>query len=265
MVIIINFLVNFIGAIKVKALECISVVNQKCMARPKIIQANANEPVFYPLSIKGNKCGGDCNTINDPMAKLCVPDIVKDMNIKVFNMLSRIRETRKIVWHETCTCICRLTSAICNDKQEWNENKCSCECKEDLVSKLVCDKEYMWNPSTCACESDKYCDIGQYLDYNNCVCRKKLIDDLIEQCTSIVDIEIKNGTDIFTSSTATKNIVTPDSDNSTNIYLFLFVAILIVAVLVAAEFIYYYRKNSTTKLDNKIYDVAYSGAGTLNF
>ena len=54
------------------------------------------------------------------MAKLCVPDIVKDMNIKVFNMLSRINETRKIVWHETCKCICRLTSAICSDKQDKN-------------------------------------------------------------------------------------------------------------------------------------------------
>ena len=91
------------------------------------------------------------------------------------------------------------------------------------------------------------------------MCRKKLIDDLIEQCTSIGNIEIKNGTDIFTSSTAT------NSDNSTNIYLFLFVAALIVAVLVPAGFIYYCRKNSTTKLDNKVYDVAYSGADTLNF
>ena len=77
------------------------------------------------------------------MAKLCVPDIVKDMNIKVFNMLSRINETRKIVWHETCKCICHLTSAICDDKQEWNKNKCSCKCKEDLISKLMCDKGYM--------------------------------------------------------------------------------------------------------------------------
>ena len=98
------------------------------------------------------------------------------------------------------------------------------------------------------------------------MCRKKLIDDLIEQCTSIVDIEIKNGTDIFTSSTVTKNIVTPvNRDNSTNIYLFLFVAVLIVAALVTAGFIYYFKKNNTTKLDNKIYDVAYAGAGTLNF
>ena len=98
------------------------------------------------------------------------------------------------------------------------------------------------------------------------MCRKNLIDDLIKQCTSIVDIEIKNGTNIFTSSTATKNIVTPvKRDNSTNIYLFLFIAVLIVAVLVAAGFIYYCRKNDTTKLDKKIYNVAYSGTDTLNF
>ena len=199
MVLIISLLSNLLGAVKVNALKCVSVVNEKCMARPKIIDTNANEPVFYPLSVKVNKCSCNCNTINDPMAKLCVADVVKDLNLKVFNMLARINETRKVVWHETCKCICRLTSAICNDKQEWNENKFSCECKEDLVSKLVCDKEYIWSPSTCACESDKYCEVGQYLDYKNCVCRKKLIDDLIEQCTSLLDIEIKNGTDIFNS------------------------------------------------------------------
>ena len=131
---------------------------------------------------------------------------------------------------------------------------------------LISRGELIMYYSTCAGECDKYCEIRQYLDYKNCVCRKKLIDDLIEQCTSIVDIEIKNGTDIFTSSTVTKNIVKPvNSDNSTNIYLFLFVAVLIVAMLVTAGFIYYCRKNSTTKLDNKVYDVAYSGADTLNF
>ena len=63
------------------------------------------------------------------MAKLCVPNIFRDMNIKVFNLLARINKTRKkIIWHETCKCICRFMSAICNHRQEWNENKCRCEC-----------------------------------------------------------------------------------------------------------------------------------------
>ena len=84
----------------------------------------------------------------------------------------------------------------------------------------MCNKGYMWNPSTWACECDKYCEIGQYLDYKNCVCRKELIEDLIEQCTCILDIEIKNGTDLLmVSSISTDN----RSSGGTNVYLFLFV------------------------------------------
>ena len=141
--ILINLFINLCNVLKIKTLECVSVMNQKCVSGPKFINLNADEPVFYPLSIKVNKCGGDCNNINDIMAKLCIPDIVKDMNIKVFNLLARINETRKVVWHETCKCVCRLTSAVCNDIQEWDKNKCRCECKEDLINKLVCDKGYM--------------------------------------------------------------------------------------------------------------------------
>ena len=91
---LINLAISLFSIFKVKALECISVINEKCMSRPKIINLNKDEPVFYSLSIKVNKCSGDCNNINDPMVKLCVPNIVKDMNIKVCNLLARINETR---------------------------------------------------------------------------------------------------------------------------------------------------------------------------
>ena len=202
-----------------------------------------------------NKCSGDYNTISDPMTKLCVPDVVKDLNVKVFNMMARINETRKVVWHETCKCVCRLTSAICNDKQDWKANKYVCECKEDLVSKLVCDKGYMWNPSTCACECDKYCEVGQYLDYRECACRKKLIDDLTEQCTTVVDIEINNSS---TGSLTNKT-------SSRNIYLFLFVTVLIIASLSAGGVFYYLTKVNSKKLDDKIYKTVYSNTGTLNY
>ena len=74
---LINLLINFSNAIKVNSLECMSMINQKCMSRPKIIDINANEPVFYPYSI-GNWIG-NCNNINDPYAKLCVPDIIKNI------------------------------------------------------------------------------------------------------------------------------------------------------------------------------------------
>ena len=61
-------------------------------------------------------------------------------------------------------------------------NKCRCECKE-LVDKGVCDKGSIWNPSNCERECDKSCDVREYLDYENCKCRKKLVDKLAEECT----------------------------------------------------------------------------------
>ena len=72
----------------VNCLECVSMNNQERKTRTKIININNNEPVFYPFSIKVNKCSGSCNDINDPYAKSCVPDVVKNINVKVFNLMS---------------------------------------------------------------------------------------------------------------------------------------------------------------------------------
>ena len=72
--------------LNVNSLECVSVSNQKCKARTKIIDINNNEPMFYPFSIKANRCGVSCNDINDPYAKLCVLDIIKNINVKLFNL-----------------------------------------------------------------------------------------------------------------------------------------------------------------------------------
>ena len=58
-------------------LKCVSMHNQECRIRPEIININSNEPMIYPYSIKVNKCSGNCNNINDPYSKLCVPDVVK--------------------------------------------------------------------------------------------------------------------------------------------------------------------------------------------
>ena len=64
----------------------------------------SNEPSFYPYRVKISKCSGSCNNINDPYAKLCVPDVTKNMNIKVFNLMSRTNETRYIKWHKSFKC-----------------------------------------------------------------------------------------------------------------------------------------------------------------
>ena len=180
-------IMTFFNLAYVNSLECISMNNQECKARTKIIAVNNNEPVFSPYSIKVNKCSGSCSNINDPYAKLCVPDIIKNINVKVFNLMSRINETRHIIWHETCKCIFRLSASICNNKQRWNEDKCRCECGKYLIDKEIYDKGFFWNPSNCVCECDKSCGIGEFLDYKNCVCRNSIVDRLVEECTNVID------------------------------------------------------------------------------
>ena len=84
--------------LNVNSLECVSINNQECKIRTEIIDINNNEPLFYPDSTKVNKCKGSCNTINDPYTKICVPDNIKNTNVKVFNLMSRSNETRHIKW-----------------------------------------------------------------------------------------------------------------------------------------------------------------------
>ena len=91
--------------------------NQKCKIRPKIININSNNPIFYPFIIKINKCSGNCNNINNPYSKVCVRDVIKELNVKVFNLMSRANETRFIKWYEKCKCECRLDAIISNNKQ----------------------------------------------------------------------------------------------------------------------------------------------------
>ena len=170
--------------------------NHKCKVRPQIVNVNRDEPAFYPFSIKTNKWSGSCNNINDPYTKMCIPDIVKNLNVKVFNVMSRTNETRHIEWHETCECKCRLDASVCNNKQPWNDDKSWCECKE-LINKVVCDKGYIWNPSNCECDCDKSCDVGEYLDYENCKCRKRLVDKLVEECRENIDEAIFAGIALF--------------------------------------------------------------------
>ena len=110
--------------------------NKECKIRPDIINVNSNEPVVYPFSIKRSKSSGSCNNINDPYAKMPVPDALKNLNIEVFNLMSKTNGTRHIEWHETWKCKCRLHASVQNDKQRWNEWK-------ELIDKGVCGKGFV--------------------------------------------------------------------------------------------------------------------------
>ena len=96
-----KFTMMFFGSLSnVNPLECVSMNNQECKVRLEIVNVNSNEPVFFTFSIKTSKCSGSCNNINDPYAKMCVSDLVKNLNVKVFNLISRTNETRHIKLHE---------------------------------------------------------------------------------------------------------------------------------------------------------------------
>ena len=227
---IISPLISLFGIIETKALGCVSVVNQKCMPRPKILDVNegVGEALFYLCNVLVNKCSGSCNTLDDPMAKLCVPNIIKGVNIKVYNFLTRLNETRNVLWHESCKCVCRLNSSVCNSKRIWNSDTCRCDCNEHFAGIISCDKGYTWNPSTCECQCDTWCKPGQYLDHKNCICKNKLIDRVIAECTSVI-----NETMIYNKD----NI---DNNNTiTNIFIGLFSVLLFVGIVCFCVFAYF--------------------------
>ena len=132
-------------------LSCISMTNQD----HKLLMLMEMNLLFFYLVLK------QVNLVifNYPYAKMCAPDVIKILNVKVFNLMSRTNETRFIEQHETCKWECKFGKNICNNKQRWYKNKYRCECKE-LIDKGVCYKGFTWNPRNCECECDRACDIG---------------------------------------------------------------------------------------------------------
>ena len=112
-------------------LKCGLINNQEYKVIQETINSNSNEPSLCPYSILVNKYQPSicksmmrCNNVNDPHAKLCVPVVIKDTNIKVLNIMSTTNATRHIKQHETCKSKYRLDASACNDKQCWNNDKC---------------------------------------------------------------------------------------------------------------------------------------------
>ena len=226
---LINLAISFFSILKVNTLECLSVINQKCMPRPKILYVNegVGEALFYPYSVQVNKFSGSCNTLEDTMARICVPNIMKNVNIKVHNFLMRLNETGNMLWHESCKCVCLLNSSVYNNKQIWNSDTSRCDCNEDFAGIINCTKGYMWNPSTCECRCDTWCKQGQYLDHKNSVCKNKLIGRVIAECTSLINETMMN------------NRANEDNDNTiTNIFIGLVSVLLFVRIVCFCVFAY---------------------------
>ena len=226
---LINSAISLFGIIKTKAFECVSVVNQKCMRRPKILDVNegVGEALFYPYNVLLSKYSGSCNTLDNPMTKLCVPNIIKRVNMNVYNFLMMLNEIRNVLWHESCKCVCRLNSSVCNSKQIWNSDTCRCDSNEDFAGIISCDKGYTWNPSTCECQCDMWCKPVQYLDHKNLVFKNKLVGRIIGECTSVIN------------ETMMHNVDNKDNDNTiTYIFIGLF-SILLFGIVCFCVFSYF--------------------------
>ena len=131
---------------------------------------------------------------------------------------------------------------VCNNKQRWNEDKCRCECKE-LIDKGRCEKGFIWNPSNCECECDKPCDVREYLDYENCKCRKKLVDKLVKKCSE----NIHENEMISVSLNDYESVC-----GSFAIYIVLFFITFLIIIDISSAFIYFHwlLKKSNINITN---------------
>ena len=124
------------------ARKCVPINDEPCIVRPTLIDLNPIELKYYPFMISLDKCTESCNVLSP---KTCVPKETKDINVKVFNIITNKNEVKILTKHIPCDCKCKFNSTTCNSNQNWNSKACQCECRH-----------YIWNPSTCICENIKY-------------------------------------------------------------------------------------------------------------
>ena len=98
-------------------------------------------------------------------------------------------------------------------------------------------------PDNCECECDKSCDVGEYLDMENCKRRKRLPYKLVEECSENID------------ENEMINVNLNDYENicgSCIIYIILFVIAFSIIIGISNAFIYFhwYLKTTNTGVTN---------------
>ena len=127
---------------------CLLSKNQECKVRKVIVD---NDYITFPYKIKVDKCVGSCNDIENPYFKVCMPDVVKNISVKSFDLISRKSVLRSILYHQSCKYGCLLDKKVCNNKQKWNKEKCRCEC----LIKENCPDNSSFNVVNCNCKGTR--------------------------------------------------------------------------------------------------------------
>ena len=128
--------------------NCLLLNNQECAVR-KVIFDNGYRT--FPYKIKVDKCVGSCNDVENPYFKVCLPDVVKNVSVNSFDLITKKTVLKNISFHQICKCGCLLDEKVCNNKQKLNKEKCRYECLEIKD----CDVGFSWNVSNCRCEMEK--------------------------------------------------------------------------------------------------------------
>ena len=63
---------------------------------------------YYPFEIKLDRCVGSCNTLNDLTNKVCIPNKTEDLNLRVFNMIRKINQSKTLTNNISFECKCRF-------------------------------------------------------------------------------------------------------------------------------------------------------------
>lgn len=146
-IVLVLMLWSFAGSI---AIKCVTIDSQPCMVRPKLIDFNPDEFHYYPCIIRMNWCNGSCNSADDPVRKIYVPNKMGEGNLKVFHMIKRENESKTLA--KTCL--------MWNPRQKDKKIKPKTKTwdKNEIINMRQCikpikyrawNKDYAWNPNAC--------------------------------------------------------------------------------------------------------------------
>ena len=78
---------------------------------------------YHPFTVELDRCVGSSNTLNDLSNNVCIPNKTEDLNLSVFNMITKINESKTLTKHILCECECKLDGRKCNSNQWSNSDK----------------------------------------------------------------------------------------------------------------------------------------------
>ena len=141
----------------------------KCGVKKVVID---NDYMTFPYKITVDRCIGSCNDVNNPYSRVCVPDTIKNISVKLFDLISQQNDLREVSFHESCKCECLLNVTVCNDKQKWDENNCKFKC----LKQENCDVGSSWNFSSYEYEASK--KAAKLMVEEKC---EEIVDDILQK------------------------------------------------------------------------------------